>query len=255
MAFCFIMSLQANSQIVNIERNRLSEDSAGWQGQANFSFFQRKNTNVLTLINNNVQAQYRKKRNILLLLNNIGFIFFKNSNYEDISAFQHIRYTRELDSSNTWAWEVFAQSQTDRILLIGSRYLLGTGPRLHMLKKEKINLTTGLITMYEYDRERSASDAFFSYTGRINRDIRLSYYLSYSIKPWDWLSWSSTFYYQPVVYQFSDYRISAISSLNFKVKEWLSLGFALNWNYDAEPSQDLGINEFYQTSNSLTFTF
>lgn len=280
LPFLFLITLSfrlliqpVNAQIVNIERSRLSTDSLGWQGHFDFSYFQRKNTNVLTQISNDIGAQYRKGKHILLGLNNVGYIALTNpGDFEDISFFQHLRYTYIMDSSNIWAWEAFLQTQTDRILLIRSRVLAGTGPRLFLYKSKKFNAKTGLITMYEHEKERETG---FEYT-----DIRLSYYLSFALNPADWLSFNFTGYYQPVMIEvqdntilsqdnatptnFEDFRISFVTGVSFRVKSWFSIKSSLNWNYDSNPVSILyqeddpnkgPLNVLYQTSHSFNFTF
>lgn len=221
------MAMAANAQIVNIEGSRMEPDSMGWQGSAGLSFNYTQNINKLFQIKANTALQYRFGKHVLLSLNDLNLVFSSQENFS-FNGFQHFRYNYLV---NKWyTAEAFTQGQFDRVQLVKFRYLLGGGNRFTLLKKDKGRMHLGILAMYEYEIEAD--------TNIVHNDLRLSNYLSATYKPSDVFSSTFMMYYQPVVYRFSDYRVSLLLNLFFRINKQLSFSTGFNMTYDSAPVQD-----------------
>lgn len=221
------MAMVANAQIVNIEGSRMEQDSMGWQGSAGLTFNYTQNINKLFLVKGNTALQYRFKKHVLLSLNDLNLAFSSKEKF-NFSGFQHFRYNYLV---NKWyTVEAFTQGQFDRVQKVKFRYLLGGGNRFTLLKKEKGRMYLGLLAMYEYEQEAD--------TNIVHNDLRLSNYLSATYKPSEVFSGTFMMYYQPVVYRWSDYRVSVLLNLFFRINKLLSYSSGFNMAYDSQPVQD-----------------
>lgn len=221
------MAIVANAQIVNIEGSRMEPDSMGWQGSAGLSFNYTQNINKFFQIKANTALQYRFDKHVLLSLNDLNLLFSSKEKF-NFNGFQHFRYNYLV---NKWyTAEAFTQGQFDRVQKVKFRYLLGGGNRFTLLKKEKGRVHLGLLAMYEYEVEAD--------TNVVHNDLRLSNYLSATYKPSDVFSGTFMMYYQPVVYRWSDYRVSLLLSMYFRINKLLSFTTGFNMAYDSAPVQD-----------------
>jgi hypothetical protein len=160
---------------------------------------------------------------------------------------QHLRYNRRI--SKSVKWEGFVQGQYDAISEIGFRGLIGTGPRFKLSQKDKYGIYLGTLIMYEYER------ASVSIPDRIQRDIRGSLYLSFSIYPTETISIISTSYYQPRVDKFKDYRLSSNTSFLFKVFKDLAFTANFDFFHDAFPVTSAVPKTQFEFTNGLLYTF
>jgi hypothetical protein len=98
--------------------------------------------------------------------------------------------------------------------------------------------------MYEIERE----------TGQPNviHDWRSSNYLSFTYLPNSQTEFTTTSYYQPVLFNIGDYRL--LNQTVFKIKATKRLLIVLNWNYqyDASPAPDVH-HDTYTFSTGLEF--
>ncbi len=238
----------AFSQIVVVEGNMLSEDSLGWVGSVNLNLYNTKNTdNVITLSAGSV-VQYRISKHRFVSLNNINFIqkLSNESSADENKGYQHLRYNYIFNK--TWTMEAFAQGQFDQVLRIGFRGLLGAGPKVTVFKKEKGYMNVGLSMMYEHEQEKGNSI--------VHNDARANTYVSYQRQLGDNVSASLIGYYQPLVNDFSDFRVS--SGFTFNVQFTKRFGFNLNAGliYDAKPVVDEDIKKLtYSISNGISYNF
>lgn len=220
------LTLATQAQIVNIEGSRLEQDSMGWQGSAGLSFNYTQNINKLFVIKANTGLQHRFDKHVLLSLNDLNLVFSSNQKF-NFNGFQHVRYNYLV---NKWyTAEAFSQGQFDRVQRIRFRYLLGGGNRFTVIKKEKGRLHIGLLAMYEFEQEADTT---------INRnDLRLSNYLAATYRPSEIFSGTIMVYYQPLPYRFSDYRVSTLLNLFFRINKLLSFTTGFTMAYDSEPVQ------------------
>ena len=244
---CFTLSFftWANAQIVNIENYRMNKDSVGWEGAFELGFNGNKTTKNLFSLFGGSQIQYLNKRHLFLSSNEIALIISGAENFEN-RGFQHFRYNYGLHPKVFW--EAFTQGQFDQVLRIQFRWLTGTGPRFGLLKKDNAQIFLGTLYMYEYEEEQG--------TGIINRDHRLSNYISLSTSVKDVFSINHINYYQPRLDRFKDFRFSSSTELKFKIIKQLFFSFSANLMYDAYPVVDADIpNLTWNFRNSISITF
>lgn len=158
---------------------------------------------------------------------------------------QHLRLNRKI--TEHIKFEAFAQSQYDAISTIKFRGLIGAGPRFKLSKSDKFRYYLGTLLMFEHEE---ASDN----TIKILRDLRGSAYFSMSLYPLENLSIVSTTYYQPLLKQFSDFRISTETSVGFRILKNFQFKTTFTYNFDASPI--IGIPKTqYELTNGIVYTF
>lgn len=236
------------AQIVMIEGNRLSEDSLGWHGAITLNMYNTKNTDRIYTLGAGTVVQFRKGNHRVISLNNIRFIqnIDDESPAQENKGYQHFRYNYIINEF--WVAESFLQAQFDQVLRIGFRGLAGGGARLKLIHKEKDHLNLGIGGMFEYEEERD--------TTTIHEDFRLTSYLSYEKEFSDNFSMSIISYYQPLVDEFTDYRVSSGLNLNMQFTERFGFTISANLIYDAQPVVDDDIEKLtYSITNGISYRF
>ncbi|WP_298903609.1 DUF481 domain-containing protein [uncultured Psychroserpens sp.] len=242
----WLLSFGANAQVVNIETLRKPSDSAKWTGSASLDLSLIKNTNNIFRISNKAHVQYNNTRSLWLFVNDLSLQRADGFSLVNRGT-QHLRYNRRI--SNRVKWEAFGQAQYDAISQVDFRGLLGTGPRFKLSNNDKYRFYLGTLVMYEY--EKASSDI----ADRIQKDIRASTYLSFSMYPTEKISIISTSYYQPKIDAFGDFRFSSNTALLFEIFNDLAFKTSFNYFYDAVPvSSDIPKTQ-YELTNGLLYTF
>ncbi|WP_179022381.1 DUF481 domain-containing protein [Winogradskyella forsetii] len=233
-----------NAQIVNVESLRRISDTSKWSGAANLDISLIKNTQSIFKITNKIRLQYNTEKNLYLFINDLKLEQIEDNSFVN-KGIQHLRYNRKI--IERLKLEVFAQSQYDAISDIKFRGLLGIGPRFKLSKSRDYRFYLGTLLMYEHE-ESSDSNT------EILRDVRGSAYFSCSLYPLEHISLVSTTYYQPLLKQFSDFRISNETSLGIKVLKNLLFKTTFTYNFDASPI--IGIPKTqYELTNGIVYTF
>ena len=100
--------------------------------------------------------------------------------------------------------------------------------------------------MYEYEE---VSDPEI-----LNKNMRLSSYFTFTLRPEKTVSFTNTTYAQPRIGNFSDYRLSNSAKLIFDITTKLKFVTDFNFLYDAFPPVDIPkVN--YQVKNGLVYNF
>ncbi len=221
-----ISCLTSYGQIINVENSRLHSDTTGWMGGAGASINLNKNAVQVLGVNLESQLQYKapSQKSIWLLLGNYSFL--KAGENKLVSqGFIHLRYNYKV---NNWLrWEFFGQYQNNPVLFIDHRFLLGTGPRFRVFRHNKNRIYAASLLMLEDEKE--LTNPVISHT-----ELRNSSYVSVSIIPNGQLELVNTFFYQPLLKNFSDFRFMNQLSVKVKAGRHISLGVKLNYLYDSE---------------------
>ncbi|GGW69353.1 uncharacterized protein DUF481 [Winogradskyella epiphytica] len=234
----------ASAQIVNVESLRRVSDSAKWSGSAGLDIDLIKNTKSIFKITNKLRLQYNNGKNLYLFMNDLKLEQIESSSFVNKGT-QHFRYNRRI--SERLKLEAFAQTQYDAISDIKFRGLVGVGPRLKLSKNDNYRYYLGTLLMYEHEE---SSDRSID----ILRDFRGSAYFSFSLFPLNNLSIVSTTYYQPLLKQFSDFRVANETSVAFKIIEDLLFKTTFTYNFDASPIVGIPKTQ-YELSNGIVYTF
>lgn len=239
----FINPVQA--QVVNIEKQRVSDTIKSLQGSVDFSLDLTQNTKQIIQGESVLRLQYYKGNHLFLLLNDIGLGQIDGDRFLN-KGFVHLRYNYKFKDS-PFILEVFSQYQYNSIQALKSRYLAGIGPRIQLINEEKGNLYFGPLVMYEYEIVDDINSPE-------NSDFRLSTYFSFAYMFTKNISFNQVTYYQPNVSGFSDYRISSVSNVAFKILKNLSFIVGFDFIYDTKPPTDIE-PLFYSLKNKLTIKF
>lgn len=233
------------AQLVNVEKRR-KDKKEGLQGVIKFSGSLNKNTSIITQLNNNVQLQYYKKQNTLLLFNDITFMQIDDSVYIN-KGFQHLRYNYSFANERI-TWEVFGQNQYNSIRLLKHRVLGGTGPRFKIAGNDSssFSLHIGLLSMFEY--ELLTDDSTDSH------EIKGDFYLTTNYAFNETFSIGHTTYYQPHYSKWSDFRIASETLLAIKINKFFAINFIYHILYDAIPPEDIPeVYSNFRTALKISF--
>lgn len=234
----------SNAQIVNVESLRRVSDSSKWSGSGSLDIGLIKNTNSIFRVTNRIRFQYNSHNNVYLFVNDINFQKIEDNSFVNRGT-QHLRYNRKI--KERLKFEAFVQSQYDAVSEIKFRGLLGIGPRFKLSYNKKFRYYLGTLLMYEHEEANNPST-------KILRDFRGSTYFSFSIYPLENLSIVSTTYYQPLLKQFSDYRVSNETSVAFRILENLAFKTSFIYSFDAVPILNIPKVQ-YELTNGLIYSF
>ncbi len=217
----FFMLKTTNGQIVNIEDKRSTfNDSIGWYETGELSGQWKKNKTEIFRVTAGFQVEFQYKKRVLLSISEINFAKVDNNNFIN-EGFQHLRYTKLINKR--LSFESFAQAQYNEQLSLKLRILFGTGMRYNICNnKSKCNL--GLSMMYEYDEES---------INITHKDFRLNSYFSAAIPVSDKMKIYSTSYYQPLMNDFNDFRLSSQSKLIMTITKKVSATITFSILYDS----------------------
>ena len=240
--FCGIFKVE--SQIVNVESQRLKSDTVGWLGSVGTTFQLEKSAVQLININAEAHLEYKSAKSIYLFLVNYNLLKGQEQTFQN-NLFYHLRYNYKVDK--VLRWELFTQLQQNNVAGIRARFLLGTGPRFKISGTDKFVLYAATAAMYEYEKEVSKPVI-------VHNDIRNSSYVSFTWKPADNYVLVNTFFFQPLFNNISDYRI--LHELSLELKFIKNFSFITKWNYlfDSEPAADIP-RQVYLIKNGLKYIF
>lgn len=245
LVFFFVASI-SQAQVINVETLRKPSDTTKWTGSVSLDISLIKNTSDIFRIANKAHIQYKDSSNLWLFVNDINIQKVEGFSLVNRGT-QHLRYNREISRKITW--EGFIQTQYDAISDINLRALVGTGPRFNLSVNDNYKFYLGTLVMYEYEK---ATDVIVD---RVQKDIRGSTYLSFSMYPTDNLSIISTSYYQPRIDKLKDYRLSSNTSILLKIINNLAFKTTFNYFYDAFPVTVAIPKTQYELTNGLLYTF
>ena len=221
--FVLFLALSATqAQIVNIEDSRKKIDSTGFYGHMDLAFNLVKASQRLITFRGSSRADWLREKGAWLAIVDYRVILNDKATLQD-DGFFHFRYGRFL--SERFTWEAFSQIQHNRQLRIDLRWLAGTGPRFLLYDHPQQKIYLGAMYMYEYDELAS--------NNTIWRDHRMSSYLSVHLQLTPNLNFASTSYYQPIINNFADSRLSSVNSINLKISSHLRFKVQFNISYDA----------------------
>ena len=196
---CFLSS-SIYGQLVNIESLRISTDSTQFGLKSDFLFnYSNTDGTYIYQFLFNLTSQYKTKNLINTFFFNVNYGLIRSAGQDfKNSWFVHARYNRKL--SKVLGLEAFIQDQSNELLSINSRQLLGAGIRLKLLDNETVHAYLGNSYMYEKEKSDVADASYFN--------SRNSSYLALSLElPKTKLVLINTFYFQPLYTDINNYRI------------------------------------------------
>ncbi|MEO0897412.1 MAG: DUF481 domain-containing protein [Bacteroidota bacterium] len=258
--FLLLLFTLAHAQIVNTEKLRLNAEKKTYYIDGDFALGLTSNqAGQSGNYSLRFQSEWEKNKHRLL-----GFAGGSQTRFVGRSEgalpqnfvnnrFAHLRYNYELSSSLTA--EVFSQIQFNEIQLIRNRLLNGLGTRFRLLDSDTSSLFLGGIVMFEYEEEfKKSTDPAPSKIDTINRDVRFSGYLSTSYAFTNYFSIDHVTYYQPIIHNFSDFRINSETILNVNLTTNLSFKTFFQFIYDSRPPDPAVPNIMYRLTTGLGFS-
>jgi putative salt-induced outer membrane protein YdiY len=244
-ALWMICASTIGAQIVNIEKQRIPADSTGWFGSANLSFAGSKTTKSIVSLfaGGQVECKSKSNKDLWLFISEFSLISGDNEKFSN-TGFGHIRYNRKLNDAIRW--EFFTQIQYNGLTKIDTRALGGTGLRFKLTPYEQAKFYFGLAYMYEYEKLLDPV--------AYHRDHRISSYFTFTLLPEETVSFTSTTYVQPLITDFSDYRITNETNLSLGITKKLQLNVTFKYNYDVAPPEGVPTNTYYFI-NGLELSF
>ncbi len=243
--FCLsLLAWQSSAQIVNIEKERIrNHDSVGMMGKVSMTFSIIQNKTRLINAEFNPHLQYKNKKHLLLLIGQGVYAALDKKTVTN-GAYGHLRYNYVLRPQIKA--ECFTQLQYNRIWNMPLRFLLGAGPRFKLFDVKQNRIYAAPLYLYEMQVVASGK------TTQINH--RLSAYLSWNIAAGSTLFFAGTVYYQPLLRDFSNYRVSGQGELNIAISKHLSFENKLTCIFDQTRTVDIPAESF-QYSAGFGFKF
>ena len=244
LGYCEFIS----AQLVDIESQRLRNDTTRIAGIAGLAYSYKQTNDVkLTDIDASLILQLRSKnkKDILLLLGNYELLRTSTQSLTN-TGFGHIRFTHKFNSF--LRMEAFTQYQTNEKLNLKNRHLLGVGPRLRVFNRKNADSALGCLYMAEWEETTDDMSGLILYH-------RVSSYLSFNfvIKE-DFCEITSITYYQPLINDFNDYRLSNNTSLHIKLLKNLGFETGVRYSFDSQPPAGV-INNTFSTTMGVKYKF
>ena len=242
-SLCLHQATQA--QIVNIEDRRIRlADSVSFGGFADLGLNLYKNNNSVVTAHAAVQMEYLHKKHFILSISQYNFIKSAGNNVLN-EGFQHIRYDYGLN--DRYVYEAYGQIQYNEQIPLQSRNLVGTGIRVKILKKLTHRIVVGASYMFETERFKD------SVSLRVNH--RMSSYLAFSIGLPHGSKFSSITYFQPMLADWSNHRLTSNTTLSLNMTKKLAFTAAFNISYDNDHTLQNIPPVTYSLTNGLRWSF
>lgn len=238
--FCILLFYKKTSicQIVNIEKERIrNHDSAIVVGKLSATLNISDNKKVLISSDINPHLQIKKNKHLFLTIAQWEFSTLDKSTINN-GGYVHLRYNYAIASKIKL--DVFTQFQYNKVWNMPLRYLLGAGPRIKLLDIQNNKLFFGPLYMFELQEEGSTHQTQYNH--------RLSSYVSWNINKSPFLFFAGTFYYQPLIANFNNYRMSTLVELNFTITKHFTFDNRFLWIFDNTKTIDIPTYSYRYTA-------
>lgn len=219
--------ISLSGQIVNMESLRKPTDTTGFAGGIALNGNYLDNDKVIYTLGFEPNVQYKTGKNLFLVVGDYKITRSEKQAFQD-AAFLHLRYNYKI--SDRLRWEAFTQLQDNKIIKLQYRFLAGTGPRFKIVGKEAFRLYLGLTPMYEHEQIDDDQNT-------INNSVRLSQYVSITIRIGDHAELYTTSYFQPVIDKFRDYRFFNEQKLKIHLVGNLTCNVSGVYTWDSRPPE------------------
>jgi hypothetical protein len=236
MTFAFLFP--ASAQIVNIEKERIKkQDSIGMAGKISATLNITQNKTLLINADLNPHLQYKGKKHLILALAQSEYAALDSKTINS-GGFVHLRHNYSLYKNIKS--DVFTQLQYNKVWNMPLRFLLGGGPRIKVLDYRKNRLYFGPLYMYEIQEVQAENF--------VQHNHRMSAYLSWNIELNAILFFSGTVYYQPLLKNFENYRLTGMGELNIAVSRHFSFDNRFMIIFDQTGTTDVPARTYRYTA-------
>jgi len=241
--FFSMLAAACTGQVLNIEQERIRTDTTGWSGNARISFELVRNQKQVLNLNGRFHVQFKTLRTLSLFLADYGLLRADRSDFSN-SGIGHIRFNYKI---RPWLTaEAFAQVQSNKILGVRFRGLLGAGPRFRIVAMESFRLYAAALTMFEHEELETS--------GIISDHFRLSSYASWTWKLSEIVTLVQTTYFQPRVDEPADFRTASQADFMMRISRRFSISLSFNQLYDTRPPAGV-VRSVYSIKNVISMDF
>jgi hypothetical protein len=235
-----------HTQIINIEDKRVRlNDSIALKGYVDMAVNVYKNDKNLVAVSANSQLEYVKLRHLFLLIGGYNLVKAGSNNFLN-DGYGHFRYN--YDVSKNLTWEAFTQGQYNERTRSRFRALAGVGARFRFHFTEKNRFYLGTALMFEHNQ-------FSDITPR-QYDVRLSNYLSFTVNISDKIKLNNTTYFQPVLTDLGNFRVSSQGNVLFQITKKLVFKVSGNLILDKDARLPPSVPDLiYAWTNGLRWEF
>jgi Protein of unknown function, DUF481 len=220
-------------------------DSITLKGYVDMAFNVFKNDKKLITVNSNTQFEKVYRKHLFLLISGYNLVKAGNSNFLN-DGYGHLRYNYEVSKNVTW--EAFTQGQYNERTRSRIRALAGTGARFKFQLTEKQRFYLGTALMFEHNQ-------FSDITPR-QYDMRLSNYLSFSLAISDKIKLNNTTYFQPILTDLGNFRVSSQGNALFQITKKLIFKVSGNLILDRDVRLPPSVPDLiYAWTNGLRWEF
>ncbi|MGB0589872.1 MAG: DUF481 domain-containing protein [Myxococcota bacterium] len=225
-----------------------AEDTDGFQGEVSASLTLETGSVDLVLVNTALQLSYQFGVHKLISSSTAELGLTDGTTFME-SIFTHLRH--QVSILDWLTWETYGQVATDRFRRLSLRGLAGTGPRFNLIDGPAVAFALAASYLFEREmlNERNFSDSGAAYNGH-----RLSMYLTGKFILNPLLSFIHTTYYQPLLTDPLDFRVSSETNLNVKLTDAIGLSVGFILSYDSRPPEDVSDLDT-ATRAKITYSF
>lgn len=238
LTFLLLLELAATSQILNLERRRIENDSLEYtllNVGSDFSLFNRSAAadapvNLLGF-NNSLNFIRKKNRHALIVIAQNNFLRINENPFLN-TGFAHVR--GHFNRMEKRSFEVYSQYSYDNFRQLNPRILLGSNFRLRVIQSDRVTLSMGMGPMFEYEQ----------WTHPVTEEIvevdfvKLNSYYVLRLVLSDNFEYNGSTYFQSGYDSSIDKlrnRIAHTSNLIARVTGRLSLTVSFDMNYEDRP--------------------
>lgn len=235
-------SIENVASQVNIESKRVkSTTKSKFLSEVGIDF----NDGEVKVLEYNVALRFDKKFNIN---NSLLSLFEYKYGETDSEAFKnelffHTRFTSMFLLERSLGLEFFVQTQKNEFFDIKLRQLLGFVIRKQLFHISVFDGYLGLGVMKEWEELENNPN---------NDDYRLTNYLTFILEKDKKYKILNTTYYQPLVTQLNDYRVTSEFAIIFEFTKVIGLKNSIQLQYDSNPPKDI---ERYNLSLNVDLIF
>ncbi len=185
--------------------------------------FNRTSDGVTYLFNNSAKYSLRKKS--IVLNANAAYLYGQtpeNLTNNDVKTTLDFNLYKTLPHFYYWGLVNFTSSYS---LKINSQLQSGLGAAYRIIDEKQTMLSVSDGFLFESSNLQPEEDSSYQYQ-TVRNSLRIQFRTTYK----DFISFNSTFFYQPSLAAFSDYLITANASLEFKLLKWMRLVTTFNYN-------------------------
>mgnify|MGYP006075161833 FL=1 len=241
LLFCSIVS--SGQSIVNTEKLFTNNDE-GLGVSAELSGSSISGNASVLLMEYSLNFSYKNENHYLRFLSGGENIYQDNDEVSN-SLFTQLRYNYFINKKSRFF--AFSQIQSNAILLLERRLLLGAGYRTNLIgirkdstRRFNLDFSAGVMQEEELLNSINLPSSEKDYTNY----TRAIFSLVGIIDIKDKFTLVNTTYFQQYIKNFDDFRLLNETNFMFKINKWLSFSIDIEYRFDSEPPSILKDRDF-----------